>query len=190
MTMQPFPNSALPPATVALLERLAAIQAGTNRCRQPVGVIGPGDGNVIECLAAYQVAHALAGAGMAIACGGRGGVMEGAARGANEAGGAAIGILPEEDLRAANRYLTLAIPTGMGEMRNALIARSCVCLVAIGGGMGTISEVALGLKMGKPVFALREDIVLSGTQNAPDVETLIAWSARWLAEDRLATTAP
>ena len=65
---------------------------------------------------------------MAVICGGRGGVMQAAAQGASEAGGIVIGLLPEEDTRAANPYLTVALPTGLGEMRNALIARSAICL--------------------------------------------------------------
>ena len=144
---------------------------------QPVGIIGPGNGGEAECAAAWQVANALARAGMTIVCGGRGGVMEAASRGAHDAGGIAVGILPEEDTRAANRYLTVAIPTGMGEMRNAIIARSSLFLVAIGGGMGTISEMALGLKWEKEVFALYGDIVLPGAKYAQSVDQLIEWAA-------------
>ena len=165
-----------------LLRQLAAAQAGPGRCAQPVGIIGPGNGGPAECLAAYQVAHALASAGMAIVCGGRGGVMEAASHGAHDAGGVAIGILPEEDTSAANKYLTVAIPTGMGEMRNALIARSSICLVAIGGGMGTISEMALGLKWGKAVFALYEEIALPGTRSTQSVDQLIESTVTWLLQ--------
>ena len=117
-------NAELSSRTSELLQQLAAIQAGAERWMQPVGIIGPGNGGEPECLAAYQVANALARAGMSIVCGGRGGVMEAASRGAHDAGGIVVGILPEEDIRAANRYLTVAIPTGMGEMRNAIIARN------------------------------------------------------------------
>lgn len=99
--------------------------------------------------------------------------MEAASRGATENGGIAIGFLPEEDLSAANRYLSIALPTGMGEMRNALIARSAVCLVAVGGGMGTISEMALGLKWGKRVFTLHADLALPGATTCADVPTLL-----------------
>jgi uncharacterized protein (TIGR00725 family) len=170
----------LPGNVVELLERLAAKQASAKRCKQPVGIIGPGDGGPDECLAAYQVANALARAGMSIVCGGRGGVMQAASKGAHDAGGIAVGILPEEDVNAANPYLTVAIPTGMGEMRNALIARSSICLVAIGGGMGTLSEMALGLKWGKQVFALYRDIALPGANIAKDVDQLIEWTTTWL----------
>lgn len=173
-------NDWLPTAT----EQLAALalrQRGTARHRQPVALIGPGDGGERECAAAEAVAAHLARAGMAVLCGGRGGVMEAASRGAARAGGLVIGFLPEEDTRSANAWLTVALPTGMGEMRNALIARSCVCLVAIGGGMGTLSEMALGLKGGKPVFTLYEDIQLPGAQATGSADELAARVAQWLA---------
>jgi len=128
------------PRVRELLAQLGARQSAPGRCRQPVGIIGPGDGGAEECLAAYQVANALARAGMSIVCGGRGGVMMAASKGASDAGGAAIGILPEEDASAANPYLTVALPTGIGEMRNALLrwlvdtqdVTVVVCLDAVG----------------------------------------------------------
>lgn len=142
---------------------------------QPVGIIGPGDGGARECEAAYEVGRVLGHAGVPIVCGGRGGVMQAAAQGAWEAGGVAVGILPEDDLRNANPYLTLALPTGIGEMRNALIARSSVCLVAIGGGLGTLSEMALGLKWGKPVFTLYEEIRLPEAKAATSTGEILHW---------------
>lgn len=164
----------------SLLACLRQRQASPQRHTQAVGIIGPGDGDATVCKAAYAVAHALAGAGMAIVCGGRGGVMAAACQGAHHAGGIALGILPEEDTRAANPYLTVAIPTGMGEMRNALIARSSICLLAIGGGMGTLSEMALGLKWGKAVFTLHEDIQLPGAQCTSSVDALLLAVLQWL----------
>jgi uncharacterized protein (TIGR00725 family) len=172
------------PSTITeLLDALARRQAGEKRYRQPVGMIGPGDGGPRECSAAREIAGHLARTGLAIVCGGRGGVMEAASRGATEAGGIAIGLLPEEDARSANPYLTVALPTGMGEMRNAVIARSSLCLVAIGGGMGTLSEMALGLKWGKTVFALYEDVRLDGAIIALDKDELLERVARWLVEN-------
>jgi uncharacterized protein (TIGR00725 family) len=163
-----------PQRAVENMAALAARQRSANRHRQPVALIGPGDGGDKECAAAERVAASLAVAGMAIVCGGRNGVMEAAARGATKAGGIVIGLLPEEDASAANGWLTVALPTGMGEMRNALIARSAVCLVAIGGGMGTLSEMALGLKWSKPVFTLYEDIQLPDAHTTRSVDELIA----------------
>lgn len=155
------------------LQRLALKQQGPARHRQPVAVIGPGDANEAECAAAYAVAHAMAGAGMVVICGGRGGVMAAASRGASEAGGIAVGILPEDDDSQANEWLSVAVPTGMGEMRNAIIARAGVCLVAIGSNMGTLSEMAMGLKWGKPVFELYGGVQLPGVVPASDVNDLL-----------------
>lgn len=81
-------------------------------------------------------------------------MMEAACRGASAAGGVTVGILPGVDRSAANRFVDVAIPTGLGEARNALVVRSADALVAIGGGYGTLSEIALALKAGKPVVGL------------------------------------
>ncbi len=174
MSSRASANAVLPAPVIEALERLAQRQRGPRRHRQPVAVIGPGDGGARECEAAYAVAAALARAGMAIICGGRGGVMAAASRGSSEAGGIAVGILPEDDDRNANEWLSVAVPTGMGEMRNAIIARSAVCLVAIGGNMGTLSEMALGLKWGKPVFVMYGDVALPGAVPADTVDELLA----------------
>ncbi|HZF85043.1 MAG TPA: TIGR00725 family protein [Burkholderiaceae bacterium] len=163
------------PADLAqALARLAERQRGPQRHRRPVGIIGPGDGDATVCAAAREVARALAQAGMAIVCGGRGGVMAAASRGAREGGGIAIGILPEEDERHANEWLSVAIATGMGEMRNALVARSAICLAAIGGNMGTLSEMALGLKWGTPVFVMHGDVALPGAVQVSDAQEMLA----------------
>jgi uncharacterized protein (TIGR00725 family) len=176
-------NSMLSTQTTELVHQLAQRQASAMRYRQPVAVVGPGDGRAKECLAAYAFAHCMGQAGMHIVCGGRGGVMEAASKGVTDAGGVAIGLLPEDDLRAANPYLTIALPTGMGEMRNALIARSSVCLVAIGGGMGTVSEMALGLKWNKPVFAMHEEVSLPDVQSVRNIDTLIEKVLLWLVQN-------
>nr|WP_315431684.1 TIGR00725 family protein [uncultured Albidiferax sp.] len=173
MSLRVNANEQLSTPLTEALNRLAERQQGTARHRQPVAIIGPGDGGPKECEAAYAVAFHLASAGMAVVCGGRGGVMAAASRGASDAGGIAIGILPEEDDRSANPWLSVAIPTGMGEMRNAIIARSGVCLVAVGGGMGTLSEMALGLKWGKPVLVLHGDVPLPGAEQAADLADLL-----------------
>jgi uncharacterized protein (TIGR00725 family) len=87
-------------------------------------------------------------------CGGLGGVMEAACRGAKDAGGTTVGILPGTDREAANRFVDIAIPTGLGEARNALVVRAADALIAVGGGYGTLSEIALALKAGKRVVGL------------------------------------
>src|SRR4051794_14712366 len=80
--------------------------------------------------------------------------MEAACRGPKAAGGSTIGILPVDDRAAANEFVDVAVPTGLGEARNALVVRAADSLIAVGGGYGTLSEVALALKAGKPVVGL------------------------------------
>ena len=96
----------------------------------------------------------LAARGAVVVCGGLGGVMEAACRGAKEAGGLTVGILPGTDRAAANAFVEVAIPTGLGEARNALVVRAADALIAVGGGYGTLSEIALALKAGKRVVGL------------------------------------
>jgi uncharacterized protein (TIGR00725 family) len=92
--------------------------------------------------------------GALLVCGGLGGVMEAACRGARAAGGTTLGLLPGADRAEANPHVTVAVPTGLGEARNALVVRAADAVVAIGGGYGTLSEIALALRAGKPVIGL------------------------------------
>ncbi|HEV2787386.1 MAG TPA: TIGR00725 family protein, partial [Solirubrobacteraceae bacterium] len=96
----------------------------------------------------------LARRGAVVVSGGLGGVMEAACRGAREGGGTTLGILPGDDRRAANPFVGVAVATGMGELRNGLVVRSADALIAIAGGPGTLSEIALALKAGKRVIGL------------------------------------
>ncbi|MGZ2746395.1 TIGR00725 family protein [Burkholderia stagnalis] len=164
------------------LARLAARQRGARRHRTPVGVIGPRDATGEQMRVAERISHALAAAGVAIVGGGKHGVMEAAARGAHAAGGIAIGLLPEDDARDANPYLSVALPTGLGITRNALIARASLCLVAVGGGLGTLSEIALGLQWGKPVFVICDAPQVAGVEGFDDADRLVARVAQWLAD--------
>lgn len=107
----------------------------------------------IEALA-YRVGYEIARRQGILICGGRGGVMAAAARGACEGGGVTVGILPGPDRSEANPHLQVALPTGLGDARNAVIACAADVVIAVGGGYGTLSEVALALKKGKPVVAL------------------------------------
>jgi len=112
---------------------------------------------------AEEVGRLLARAGAIVLNGGSTGVMEAASRGAAAEGGTVVGILPGFDRAEANEHVTVALPTGMGEMRNALIARSADVLIAVGGEFGTLSEIAFALKIGKPVVGLRTwDLVRRG----------------------------
>ena len=94
------------------------------------------------------------GGGGVVVCGGLSGVMEAAARGASEAGGIAIGVLPDEDRARANPYLSYSIPTGAGQARNLAVVCSGEVVIAVGGEYGTLSEIGLALKVGRPVVAL------------------------------------
>jgi uncharacterized protein (TIGR00725 family) len=120
-----------------------------------VAVAGPGDASPEELQAAEDVGAGLAARGAVVVTGGLGGVMEAACRGARSQRGRTIGILPGEDRDAANGWVEIAIATGLGELRNGLVVRAADALVAVGGGHGTLSEVALALKLGRPVVGLR-----------------------------------
>jgi uncharacterized protein (TIGR00725 family) len=122
--------------------------------RTYVAVCGAGVASDREKAEAEEVGRLLAEAGAIVVCGGGGGVMNAAARGARGAGGVSVGILPDDDRSDAGEHLTVALPTGMGETRNALVARSGHVLIAIGGEFGTLSEIAFALKIGRPVVGL------------------------------------
>jgi uncharacterized protein (TIGR00725 family) len=117
-------------------------------------VIGAGRASAGEVELAREVGRALAEGDAVVVCGGLGGVMEGACRGAREAGGTTLGILPGSSRADANPHVEVAVATGIGEARNALIVRTADALVAVGGEFGTLSEIALALKAGKPVIGL------------------------------------
>lgn len=119
-----------------------------------VSVVGAGRLEGAEEALAEEVGGELARAGAILVCGGLGGVMEAACRGARAAGGTTVGILPGPDRRAANPYVDVAIATGLGEARNAIVARAGDAVIAVGGEYGTLSEVALALKLGTPVVGL------------------------------------
>jgi uncharacterized protein (TIGR00725 family) len=119
-----------------------------------VAVCGPDPASAEAERQAERAGRLLARAGAVVVCGGHGGVMEAASRGASSEGGTVIGILPGMDRREGNPHLTVAIPTGLGELRNALIVRAADALIAVGGAFGTLSEIALALKTGVPVVGL------------------------------------
>jgi uncharacterized protein (TIGR00725 family) len=119
-----------------------------------VAVIGASNASADEQHSAEAVGRGLAEAGAVVVCGGRGGVMEAACRGAKGAGGTTVGILPGTSRADANRYVDVAIATGLGELRNGLVVRAADALVAVGGEFGTLSEIALALKSGKTVVGL------------------------------------
>lgn len=139
---------------IAPLDALVKLAANGGMRRVPVGVIGPKIATDEQRVIAEKVGAELAKLGLQMLCGGKNGVMEAACKGHAEAGGMPIGLLPDEEWTPANDYCTVPIPTGIGPARNAIIARGCQVLIAIGGGHGTVSEMALGLHFDRPVFAL------------------------------------
>jgi uncharacterized protein (TIGR00725 family) len=120
-----------------------------------VAVCGDSDPGTPHREAAREVGRLLAKAGAVVICGGLGGVMEAAGEGAASAGGMVVGILPGSDRQGANPHLTIALPTGLGQARNAVIATASDAMIAIGSaGWGTLSEIAHARRLGRPVVGL------------------------------------
>jgi uncharacterized protein (TIGR00725 family) len=119
-----------------------------------IAVIGPGDAPSPIAALAEEVGAGLAQAGATLVCGGLGGVMAAACRGAKAAGGLTVGLLPGDDRAAANAWVDIAIATGLGEGRNLLVVRAADAVVAVGKGYGTLSEIALALRRDMRVVGL------------------------------------
>jgi hypothetical protein len=119
-----------------------------------IGVIGAGRCSAQEARLAEAVGRALAQRGAILVCGGLGGVMEAACRGAKSAGGTTIGILPGVSRSEANPYVDIPIVTGLDQARNVVVVRTAQALIAVGGGYGTLSEIAYALKLRIPVVGL------------------------------------
>jgi uncharacterized protein (TIGR00725 family) len=164
------------PADLASAARWLQRESG-HPVRVPVGVIGPRDPSPLQYALAEAVGSVLAQAGFTIVCGGRSGIMEAACKGASANGGLAIGLLPDADPAFANPWASVVIATGIGEARNAIIARSALCLIAIGDSFGTLSEVALGRQFGKTVVALEGAARIDGVVPAGSADEAMAWVA-------------
>jgi uncharacterized protein (TIGR00725 family) len=119
-----------------------------------IGVIGSGKASEKEYKIAEQLGKEIVGAGHFLICGGLGGVMEAASKGARSKGGLSVGILPGSSKEGANQYIDIKIVTDMSHGRNAIISNTSDVLIAVGGGPGTLSEISLGLKIGKPIVVL------------------------------------
>jgi len=158
-------------------EGLRLVMSGSRVRRIPVGVIGPREPKARQNEVAHEVGHALGSLGVQMMCGGKGGVMEAACRGNLEAGGQPIGLLPDEEWTGANPYVAIPIATGIGAARNAILARACTALIAVGGGYGTLSEIAYGLQWNRLVLTL---------EGAPEVPGTVTCSDADAAIDRLA----
>ncbi|MGN6473508.1 MAG: TIGR00725 family protein [Mycobacteriales bacterium] len=119
-----------------------------------VAVVGPGEATAAEVATAREVGRLLAERRCVVVCGGLGGVMAAVADGTRSAGGTCVGLLPGATREGANESLTVAIPTGLGQGRNALVVRSADGVIAVGGSWGTLSEVALARRAGVPVVSI------------------------------------
>ncbi|WP_417811596.1 TIGR00725 family protein [Thalassospira alkalitolerans] len=147
----------------------------TQKVRQvPVAVIGAKDASDQECTDAEALGAALANVGYTLLTGGRTGVMEAASRGAYQAGGLVLGLLPGDEFDTANSYVSVPLATGIGPTRNSVIARSARVLVAVGGGYGTITEMAYGLHYNRPVFALPSAPEVPDIVRCKDVPAVMA----------------
>ena len=166
------------------LEEVDAIAAVTwlqresgHPLRVPIGVIGPREATDAQLAAALEVGELLGDCRLTVICGGRQGVMQAVCEGVARVGGLSIGLLPETDPAAANPYVGVAIATGIGEARNALIARASFCLIAIGDSFGTLSEVALGRQFGKLVIGLEGAADLAGMWHVDTAREAVAMAA-------------
>ena len=119
-----------------------------------IGVIGAANASEEEKRTSEEVGALIAGKKCFLLCGGMGGIMEAACRGAKSAGGTTIGILPGPESSSANRFIDIPIVTGMGEARNVIVAKSSHSIIAVGGSFGTLSEISFALKSGIPVIGL------------------------------------
>jgi uncharacterized protein (TIGR00725 family) len=142
-----------------------------------IGVAGASRPEAPLLAQAEELGRRLAEAGAVVVCGGGPGVMDAVCRGARAAGGATVGLLPGLDRADGNPHLSVSLPTGLGQGRNLLLVRSADALVAVGGGYGTLSEIALALRTGVPVVGLATwSLALAGHPvdpfpTAPDAPT-------------------
>lgn len=141
--------------------------------RTPVAVLGTRTPSRAQSELAERLGRELAAHGVTVLCGGRGGVMEDVCRGVAAQGGLSIGLLPDTEAEAANPYVTVPIATGIGVARNALIARAACCAVAIGGGYGTLSEIAFALQFGRPTFLMEGAPDVDGATNCTTVQDVL-----------------
>jgi uncharacterized protein (TIGR00725 family) len=150
-----------------------------------IAVIGAGDASADVRALALAVGREIAARSAVLVCGGLGGVMEAAAQGAREAGGHTIGILPSYNRESANRYIEFAIPTGMGEARNAIVIGSADAAVALPGGEGgTLAEIGFALKLKRPVVALNAWKEIAGVSHADNPADAVALALKLAAKTK------
>jgi len=151
-------------AAITPLDALLALKDIGRMRKTPIGVIGPREASEEQLSMAEEIGARLGQLNLTMICGGKGGVMQAAAKGCLEAGGLTVGLLPDHDWHEANPFISLPIATGLSEGRNMIIAKSCEVLIAVGGSYGTMTEIAYGLHFSKPVI---------GLQGAPHVDGLL-----------------
>jgi uncharacterized protein (TIGR00725 family) len=154
-----------------------------------IGVVGAAQAGADARETARALGRALAEGGAVVFCGGRAGVMEAVARGVAGAGGVSVGILPGADGEGANPWITIPVATGLGEARNAVLVRAVEAVVAVGGGWGTLSEIALAAKMRIPVCTLGEGpLGVSGVCRTHSAEEAAAWALSAARDARKGST--
>lgn len=147
-----------------------------------ISVIGAGSCDDIVRATARQLGKLIARRGWTLVCGGLAGVMEASAQGARDAGGKTVGILPGLDRSDANPFIETALPTGLGQMRNALVVAGGDLAIAVEGGYGTLSEIALALKSGRAVIAIGSWKDIPGVLPAKDPAQAVDLAAEHLAK--------
>lgn len=148
------------------------------RRRLQIGVLGASACDAETARLAYEVGAEIARRGAVLLCGGLGGVMEAACRGAREHGGLAVGILPGASPADANPFVNLTIVTDMGHARNVILVRSCDAVIAVSGGYGTLSEIALARKTGTPCIGLLSWDLGGEIPSAEDAAEAVEWALR------------
>ncbi|WP_372425706.1 DNA-binding protein [Salinarimonas chemoclinalis] len=170
----PLPDAAdLSPA-----DACAALHAAGPVRAVPVGVIGPKVATESQVETAGRLGARIAQLGLQLLCGGKNGVMEAVCRGNLQAGGRPIGLVPDEEWDASNPFVAVPLATGIGPARNVLIARASFALVAVGGGYGTLSEMAFGLHFGRLVLALDDAPAVDGATRCAGVDEVCDRLAR------------
>ncbi len=135
-----------------------------------ISVVGSSDSAPEFLALASQVGGTIASTGAILVCGGLGGVMEAAARGAKEKGGLTVGIIPDYNKESANPFIDIVVPSGLGHARNVLVVASGDLIVALPGSNGTRSELSLALKLGKPVLGIKAWGMISGVRQVNSIE--------------------
>lgn len=149
------------------------LQNSMNKIRIPIGVVGTNTPTPEQYKIAEELGKRLSKIGLPVICGGRAGIMEAVCKGVNENNGISIGLLPEINIDNANKFVSLPLATGIGFARNSIIAAASLCMIAVGGGNGTLSEIAYGLHFGKKVYTINCSLTVAGTIACDSVEEII-----------------